>query len=83
MTDQVKEKIQTKVSIRLNMTSALPSDGLTTDPVIHQAGEVIEIDIELAKKWTNEKYCRTPIKMCERKGGDFLPPEYITRASYI
>jgi hypothetical protein len=65
------------------MTTALPSNDLTTDPVIHQADEVIEVDAELAKQWTSENYLQCPTKMCERKGGDFLPPQYITRASYV
>jgi hypothetical protein len=65
------------------MVSALPSDGLTTDPIIHQAGEVVEVDSELARKWVTETYRRAPTKMCERKGGDFLLPEYITRATYL
>ncbi len=69
--------------VRLNMTSAIPSKCLTTDPVIHQADEIVEIETELAQKWTNEQYRRYSTKMCERKGGDFLKPEYITRASYL
>lgn len=72
-----------KVRIRLNLTSSIPSKGLTTDPVIHNANEIVEVEPELAKKWTTEKYRRSPTKMCERKGGDFLLPEYITRASYV
>ncbi len=65
------------------MTSAIPSKSLTTDPVIHQADEIVEIEAELAQKWTTEAYRRCPTKMCERKGGDFLKPEYMTRASYV
>ena len=80
-----KEQTQTneKVRIRLNLTSAIPSKGLTTDPIIHNANEIVEVEPELAKKWTTEKYRRSPTKMCERKSVDFLLPEYITRASYV
>lgn len=81
-------RVLTRVS--LNLTTAMPdntigSDGkvLTTDPVIHQAGEIVEVDEDTAKKWTSEKYLKAPTKMCERKGGDFLPSEYITRANYV
>lgn len=79
MTDKPVKKSR----VRLNMISALPNEALTTDPLIYPANEVIEIDSELAKKWTTEKYRQCPTKMCERKGGDFLLPQYITRATYV
>jgi len=82
---QMKEKNNkdAKVKVKLNMVSAIPSEKLTTDPIIYQADEVVEIDEELAGKWTTEKYRLCSTKMCERKGGDFLQAEYITRACYI
>ncbi len=81
--DKQNKKTVSLVLVRLNMASSLPSEGLTTDPVIHQANEIVEVDAALAKKWITEKYRQCPTKLCERKGGDFLQPEYITRASYI
>ena len=83
MTDITKDKSKAKVRVRLNLTSSIPDKGLTTDPIIHNANEIVEIAPELAEKWTVEKYRRSSTKMCERKGGDFLLPEYITRATYV
>ncbi|MDQ5921965.1 MAG: hypothetical protein QG673_2024 [Pseudomonadota bacterium] len=82
-----KDKPNKKARVRLNMISALPSnalqgEGLTTDPIIYKTNEIVEVDSELARTWTTEKYRQCPTKMCERKGGDFLPPEYISRATY-
>lgn len=77
-----KDKPNKKARVRLNMISALPSEGLTTDPVIYPANEIVEVEPELARTWTTEKYRQCPTKMCERKGGDFLLPEYISRATY-
>ena len=76
-----------KVRIRLNMVTAVPQNSSLpnpeNEPDIWDAGQVVEVHQDLAEKWTTETYQLSPTKMCERKGGDFLPTEYITRASYV
>lgn len=81
---EVTEKPVKLVKVRLNMDSIIPTKELTINPKkVYLRGETIEVPAELAQEWTTETYQKIPSLMCERKGGDFLEDEFITRAQYL